>query len=112
MSITVVNDYYFKPHGDVLEGKAAAEELVAYFKAEFPEVQLSLWLQDRDNSLHHYHITVLDPPEVLEKLRQSEGIQRFVNRLFPQISHSTYISPTCDVWLADGSGVKTVAYVK
>jgi hypothetical protein len=31
MSITVVNDYDFKPDGNVAEGKAAAAELVEYF---------------------------------------------------------------------------------
>ena len=110
MSITVVNDYDFKPDGDVAEGKAAAAELVRYFKAEVPEVQLSLWLEDRDNPLHHYHITVLDSLEALDRIRQSQAIHRFVDRLFPHIAHSTYISPTTDVWLADGDGVKPVAF--
>jgi hypothetical protein len=110
MSITVVNDYDFKPDGDVAEGKAAAAELVKYFKADVPEVQLSLWLEDRDNSLHHYHITVFDSFEALERVRKSDAIKRFVDRLFPHIAHSTYISPTTNVWLADGSGVKPVAY--
>lgn len=110
MSITVVNDYDFKPDADLTEGKAAAVDLVAYFKANVPEVQLSLWLEDRDNPLHHYHITVLDSLEALERVRNSAAIKRFVERLFPHIAHSTYISPTTDVWLADGSGVKPVAY--
>jgi len=109
MSITVVNDYDFKPDGDVGEGKAAAAELVEYFKAEVPEVQLSLWLEDQDNPLHHYHITVFDSAEALERVRTSEAIERFVDRLFPHIAHSTYISPVADVWLADGAGVKPVA---
>lgn len=110
MSITVVNDYDFKPDGDVGEGKAAAKELVAYFTAEVPEVQLSLWLEDRDNPLHHYHITVFDSLEALERVRGSKAIKRFVDRLFPHIAHSTYIAPTADVWLADGSGVKAVVH--
>jgi hypothetical protein len=110
MSITVVNDYDFKPDGDVAEGKAAAAELVEYFKAHFPEVQLSLWLADQDNPLHHYHITVFDSLEAFERVRESEAIKRFVDRLFPHIAHSTYISPITDVWLADGTGVEPVAY--
>lgn len=109
MSITVVNDYDFKPDGDLAEGKAAAAELVEYFKAEVPEVQLSLWLEDRDNPHHHYHIKVFDSLEALQRVRESKAIQRFVDRLFPQIAHSTYIAPTADVWLADGSGVRPVA---
>ncbi|HMB70499.1 MAG TPA: antibiotic biosynthesis monooxygenase [bacterium] len=108
MSITVVNDYDFKPDGDVAEGKAAAAELVEYFTAEVPEVQLSLWLEDRDNPLHHYHITVFETLESLERVKASKAIKRFVERLFPQIAHSTYIAPVTDVWLADGSGVKAV----
>lgn len=112
MSVTVVNDYDFKPDGDVEEGKAAAAELVAYFNEKFPEVQLSLWLEDRDNPRHHYHITVFDSIEVLDKVKESDGIKRFVDRLFPHIAHSTYISPVCDVWLADGKGVDTVLLEK
>jgi hypothetical protein len=64
----LVNDYDFEPDGDVDEGKAAAAELVGYFKAEVSEVQLSLWLEDRDNPLHHYHITVFDSMEALERV--------------------------------------------
>ncbi len=110
MSITVVNDYDFKPDGDIAEGKSAATELVEYFKKDVPEVQLSLWLEDRDNPFHHYHITVFETLESLEKVKESEAIKRFVDRLFPHIAHSTYISPVTDVWLADGSGVKQVSY--
>lgn len=110
MSITVVNDYDFKPNGDVSEGKAAATELVEYFKANVPEVQLSLWLEDRENPLHHYYIAVFNSKEVMENVKKSDAIKRFVDRLFPHIAHSTYISPITDVWLADGSGVKPVPY--
>lgn len=105
MPITVVNDYFFKPDGDVAEGKAAAAELVEYFRAEVPSVQLSLWLESRENPLHHYHITVLDDDQALERVRGSRGIQRFVDRLYPHIDHGTFISPRCDVWLLDGAGV-------
>ena len=110
MSITIVNDYDFKPDGNVAEGKAAARELVEYFQTDVPEVQLSLWLEDRDNPLHHYHITIFDSIDDLERVRKSDAIKRFVDRLFPHIAHSTYISPVTDVWLADGTGVKPVEY--
>ena len=105
MSFTVVNDYFFKPDGDVEEGKSAAAELVEYFKTKVPEVQLSLWLESSENSLHYYHITVLDSPNDLQRLRESEAIKKFTDRLYPHIDHSTFISPGCQVWLADGSGV-------
>lgn len=108
MSVTIVNDYFFKPGGDIEEGKAAAEDLVTYFLDEVPEVRLSLWLESRDNPLHHYHITVLDSAEDLTKLKESEAIKRFTARLYPHIDHSTFISPLCDVWLADGRGVESV----
>lgn len=108
MSFTVVNDYFFKPDADVEEGKAAAAELVRYFKAEVPSVQLSLWLESRENPLHHYHITVFDTAEALQELRDSEAIKRFTGRLYPHIDHSTFISPGCDVWLAHGKGVEGV----
>jgi hypothetical protein len=110
MSVTVVNDHYFKRDGDIAEGKAAAAELVEYFKAHFPEVQLSLWLEGSENPLHHYHITVFDSAEVIQKLRESEGIKRFIGRLYPHIDHSSFISPLCDVWLADGKGIAPVRW--
>lgn len=109
MTTTIVNDYFFKPDGDVEEGKAAAAELVDAFKREFPEVQLSLWLESNENPLHHYHITVFDNAEVIDRVKKSKAIEKFVGRLFPHIDHSTYISPNCNVWLSDGHGIKPVA---
>jgi hypothetical protein len=106
MSVTIVNDYFFKPDGNIAEGKAAAAELVKYFKSEVPDVQLSLWLESRENPLHHYHITVFAEFDTVERVKESKAIKRFVDRLYPHIDHSTFISPACDVWLADGSGVK------
>lgn len=108
MRMTIVNDYFFKKDGDLAEGKAAAKELVEYFVGEVPEVQLSLWLESRENPLHHYHITVFDSAEAAKRVRESKEIERFVSRLYPHIDHSTFISPNCDVWLAGGSGVKGV----
>ena len=108
MSVTIVNDYYFKPGGDVAEGKAAAADLVNYFLHEVPEVEISLWLEGQENPLHHYHITVFISGDVVQKVRDSAAIKQFVDRLYPHIDHSSFISPACDVWLADGSGVQTV----
>ena len=108
MAYTVVNDYFFKPDGDVAEGKAAAAELVDYFERDVPEVQLSLWLEAAENPLHHYHITVFDDAEALQRLRSSEAIERFTDRLYPHIDHSTFISPGCGVWLARSRGVAAV----
>lgn len=110
MAFTVVNDYFFKPDGDVAEGMAAAAELVEFFNDGVPEVQLSLWLKGRENPLHHYHITVFDSPEALECIRESQAIERFVRRLYPHIDQSTFISPGCDVWLASGKGVESIEY--
>lgn len=109
MSITVVNDYYFKPDGDVAAGKAAATELVQYFTSEVPGVQLSLWLESRENPLHHFHITVFDGDSDLERLRKSETIKRFIDKLHPHIDHSTFVWPVCKVWLLDGAGTQKVS---
>ena len=109
MSVTIVNDYFFKPDGDIEEGKAAAAELVEYFRADVPEVELSLWLEAQQNPLHHYHITVFSDADVIPKVRDSEAIRRFTQRLYPHIDDSTFISPACDVWLADGQGVEPVS---
>ena len=109
MAVTVVNDYFFKPDGDIEEGKAAAAELVAYFEAEVAEVQLSLWLEGRENPLHHYHITVFENADTLDVLKKSEAIKRSTDRLYPHIDQETFISPLCGVWLAAGKGVEPVA---
>jgi len=109
MAYTVVNDYFFKPDGDVVEGKAAAAELVDYFLREVPEVQLSLWLESRENPLHHFHITVFAAADALQKLRESDAIKKFTGRLYPHIDHSTFVSPGCNVWLAAGPGVADVS---
>lgn len=111
MTTTIVNDYFFKPDGDIEEGKAAAAELVEAFNSEFPEVQLSLWLESTENPLHHYHITVFDNAEVIDRVKKSKAIEKFVGRLFPHIDHSTYIAPACNVWLSDGHGIKPVSHI-
>lgn len=108
MSVTIVNDYFFKADGDVAEGKSAATELVDYFKAEVPKVELSLWLESQENRLHHYHITVFSTGDVIQSVRDSPTIKRFIDRLYPHIDHSTFIAPACNVWLADGSGVRPI----
>ena len=108
MPVTIVNDYFFKPDGNVAEGKAAAADLVRYFLQEVPGCQLSLWLESKENPLHHYHITVFDSDETVAEVKASKAIETFVSRLFPEIDHGTYISPLCEVWLADGAGIQTV----
>lgn len=57
MTVTVVNEWYFKDDGDKEEGLAAAGDYVAYMKANEPELLLSLWLKDRDNPYHYFHIS-------------------------------------------------------
>lgn len=106
MACTIVNDYFFKPGGDIAEGKAAAKELLEYFESEVPEVQLSLWLESEENPAHHFHITVFDSEQVIQKVRKSKAIKKFVDRLYPHIDHSTFVSPLCSVWLAGGAGVE------
>lgn len=108
MSITIVNDYFFVPGGDVNKGKTAAAELVDYLANEVDGCQLSLWLESSENPYHHYHITVFDDEDVLDNVRQSRQIEKFVNKLYPEIDHSTFVSPVCEVWLANGKGVKSV----
>jgi CBS domain-containing protein len=38
------------------------------------------------------------------------SVAGFVARMFPQIDHSTYVAPICNVWLADGAGVESVRH--
>ena len=69
---------------------------------------MSLWLEARDNPLHHYHITIFSGSDAVQNVRDSDAIERFTDRLYPHIDHSTFISPACNDWLADGTGVKPV----
>lgn len=111
MSVTVVNDWHFKEDGDIEKGMKAADELVKYFQASIPEVKLSLWLRDRQNPRHFYHITVFETVESVQATRESEGIRRFVELLFPEIIHDeTYVSPLCDIWLSSGGQLESVPY--
>ncbi len=71
---------------------------------------MSLWLEDREDPLRHFHITIFDDDEAIEKAVASDGIARFVERLYPHIDRSTHEAPTCDVWLTAGHGVGSVEY--
>lgn len=110
MSVTIVNDYRLKANGDKKEAMAAAAELVQNFNTNQPGVQLSLWLEDQGEPLHHFHITVFDDQTAMEHVRSSEGIKRFVERFYPHMDQSTHLAPTCDVWLLDGHGVKKIPH--
>jgi quinol monooxygenase YgiN len=109
MSVTVVHDYYFKPNGNVAEGKAAAAEFVAFLK-DVPGNQMTLWLEDRENPLHHFHINVFDSIEDFEKVLATKEVKQFSDRLYPHTARRTHIAPLCDVWLAQGKGVESVGY--
>ena len=109
MSVTIVNEWWFKDDANIDEGKAAALELVEYMRANEPSVQLSLWLQDRNDPLHHFHITVFDDHESLMNLRESEAIRRFIDKFWPLIVRDeTYKSPACDAWLCSVGNIQEV----
>jgi len=113
MSVTVVNEWWFKKDANMEEAKDAALELVEYFNEKEPSVQLSLWLQDSADPLHHFHITVFDDHESLMKLRESEGIKRFIEKFWPHIIRDeTYKSPSCEVWLSSVNNIKEIGLVK
>ncbi len=109
MSITVVNEWWFKKDGDIEEGKAAALELVEHFRKNVPEVQLSLWIEDEDDPYHHFHITVFDNKETILEVRESKAIEHFIKRLWPQIIRDeTFKSPNCKTWLNSIGNLKEI----
>lgn len=111
MSVTVVNEWWFKKDADIDEGRKAASELVDYFNANWDSVQLSLWIEDRDDPFHHFHITVFDDFEAVMKIRESKGIKSFIDKFWPLIIRDeTYKSPACDVWLSSVNNVQKVGY--
>lgn len=73
-----------------------------------PGNQLTLWLEDRENPLHHIHINVFDSAEAFEQLLESDEVKRFSDRLYPHTARRTHTAPVCDVWLAEGRGVEAV----
>lgn len=113
MSVTVVNEWWFREDGNIDAGKEAGAELVEYFNNECDSVQLSLWIEDRADTLHHFHITVFDDHEALIKIRESEGIERFIKKFWPHIIRDeTYKSPSCDVWLCSVINLKETDLIK
>lgn len=109
MSVTVVHDYYFKPDGDVADAKAAAAEFVEFLK-DFPGNQMTLWLEDRENPLHHFHINVFDSNEAFSKVLNTDEVKRFSDRLYPHTARRTHTAPLCNVWLAQGKGISLVSH--
>lgn len=107
MSVTVVHDYYFKPDGDVAKAKAAAAEFVEFLASQ-PANQMSLWLEDRENPLHHFHINVFDSLDAFERILEADAVKRFSDRLYPHTARRTHTAPLCDVWLARGKGIEAV----
>jgi len=109
MSVTVVNEWWFKEGADLDKGKAAASKLVDYFNKNWDSVQLSLWIEDRDDPLHHFHITVFDDIDAVMKIRESEGIQQFIEKFWPLIVRDeTYKSPACNTWLCSVNEIKEI----
>ncbi len=102
MSVTIVNDWKFKEGGNTDKGLAAAAELIGYFKANEPQMRLSLWLKDRNDPLRFFHITVFDTYEAFQEICQTEGIQRFVDQLYPEIDQASHVASECDVVLSSG----------
>lgn len=75
-------------------------------------MRLTLWLEDRENPLHHFHINVFDSVEDLESVVGSPEVQRFTDRLYPQTARRTHVAPLCDVWLSQGRGVANVDLIR
>lgn len=109
MSVVVVNQWWFKEDRNLEKGMKAAGELLTYFRSQIPEVQLSLWLRDHQDPRHFFHITVFSTLEVMQKARESEGIRRFMDQLFPEIiQDESFTAPVCDVWLSSGARLEPV----
>jgi len=66
--------------------------------------------EDRDDPLHHFHVTVFDTEEDLQRARAADAMNEFIERYYPHMDTSTHVAPTCEVMLAGGTGVKSVAW--
>lgn len=106
MSVAHVHDWQFKPDGDIDEGIASMVEYVDFLKANVPGLEISLWLKDQENPLRYFHIAVFDSEDSLEMASDSQGTERFVNRLYPEIDESTHTYPTCNVFLSSGGNLR------
>ncbi len=87
---------------------AAAAELVDYFKKNELHIKLSLWLRDHKEPLRFFHIVMTESQEALEKICQTEAIQRFVEKLYPEIDQESFTAPACDIVLCNGGPLEEV----
>ena len=106
--ITVVNEWKFKKNGDKEEGLNAAVDLVGYFKTNEPGVRLSLWLHDVNDSDKYFHITVFETKKDYQKARNSNGIDKFVDRLYPQVDATGVIRSECKIILCNKAQLEPV----
>lgn len=107
MSVTVVNDWRFKPRAKIEKGLAAAAEYADYLTRNNPQVRLSLWLAVREESRRFMQITIFDSHEAYLRERESPRAQALMAELNPEIADSqTTIGTECDVILSTGGMLK------
>ncbi len=104
MSVTVVNDWRFTEDADLAEAFDAIRAYMAYLDQNDTGMEQSLWLRVRDDTLRYFHIATYRTPEELETQMQSDGTERFVERLYPHIDPDSVVRPVGDVVANVGTG--------
>jgi len=104
MSVTVVNDWRFADDADMDEAMDAIRAYMSYLDENDTGLEQSLWLRVRDDTLRYFHIATYRTLEELKTQLQSDGTERFVDRLYPHIDPDSVVRPVGDVVANVGTG--------
>lgn len=104
MSVTVVNEWSFHDGADMKAAMAAVRGYMKYLATEGTGLEQSLWLEDRDDRCHWFHIATYSDAEALERQFESPGTRKFVERLYPLIDETSVSQPVGDVVANVGTG--------
>ncbi len=110
ISVTAVNEWCFRPDGDIEVGMRAANEYVGALKKKESGILFSLWMQDRNDPFHFFRIIGFSTPEQEQAVRKKEETDQLVERLFPEIDGGSLKQSVDDLKICSGGMLEPFAY--